>query len=145
MKIKIEPLRECYIDQVCSLEEEAFSMPWHRESFLEMIYDKNACYLVALKGDKVVASAGLRNIVGDGEITNVVTKKEYQKQGIAGLLLEQLVKEGKQMGVTAYTLEVRVSNMAAIHLYKKLGFQEEGIRKNFYERPKEDALIMWKR
>ena len=59
--------------------------------------------------------------------------------------MEQLVKEGKEMGVTAYTLEVRVSNMAAIHLYKKLGFQEEGIRKNFYERPKEDALIMWKR
>lgn len=145
MEIRIEPLQECYLDQVCALEEEAFSMPWHRESFQEMIEDKNACYLVALQQEEVVGACGLRNIVGDGEVTNVVTKKAYQNRGIGATLLNQLFSIGRTMGVEAYTLEVRVSNRPAIHLYQKLGFKEEGIRKNFYEKPREDALIMWKR
>lgn len=145
MEIRIEPLQECYLDQVCALEEEMFSMPWHRESFQEMIEDKNACYLVALHQEEVVGACGLRNIVGDGEVTNVVTKKAYQNRGIGATLLNQLFSIGRTMGVEAYTLEVRVSNRPAIHLYQKLGFKEEGIRKNFYEKPREDALIMWKR
>lgn len=145
MEIRIEPLQECYLDQVCALEEEVFSMPWHRESFQEMIEDKNACYLVALQQEEVVGACGLRNIVGDGEVTNVVTKKAYQNRGIGATLLNQLFSIGRTMGVEAYTLEVRVSNRPAIHLYQKLGFKEEGIRKNFYEKPREDALIMWKR
>lgn len=145
MEIRIEPLQECYLDKVCALEEEAFSMPWHRESFQEMIEDKNACYLVALQQEEVVGACGLRNIVGDGEVTNVVTKKAYQNRGIGATLLNQLFSIGRTMGVEAYTLEVRVSNRPAIHLYQKLGFKEEGIRKNFYEKPREDALIMWKR
>ncbi len=145
MEIRIEPLQECYLDQVCALEEEVFSMPWHRESFQEMIEDKNACYLVALHQEEVVGACGLRNIVGDGEVTNVVTKKAYQNRGIGATLLNQLFSIGRTMGVEAYTLEVRVSNRPAIHLYQKLGFKEEGIRKNFYEKPREDALIMWKR
>lgn len=145
MEIRIEPLQECYLDQVCALEEAVFSMPWHRESFQEMIEDKNACYLVALHQEEVVGACGLRNIVGDGEVTNVVTKKAYQNRGIGATLLNQLFSIGRTMGVEAYTLEVRVSNRPAIHLYQKLGFKEEGIRKNFYEKPREDALIMWKR
>ncbi len=145
IEIRIEPLQECYLDQVCALEEEVFSMPWHRESFQEMIEDKNACYLVALHQEEVVGACGLRNIVGDGEVTNVVTKKAYQNRGIGATLLNQLFSIGRTMGVEAYTLEVRVSNRPAIHLYQKLGFKEEGIRKNFYEKPREDALIMWKR
>ena len=60
-------------------------------------------------------------------------------------MLLKLMEEGYRMGVEAFTLEVRKSNEAAIHLYEKLGFVTEGIRKNFYEEPTEDALIMWKR
>ena len=145
MELQIRPLTEEYVDQVCVLEEEAFSMPWHRESFLEMILNKNACYLVGMLGDEVVASCGLRNIVGDGEITNVVTKFSARGKGIGKQMLLRLMKEGSAMGVEAFTLEVRKSNAPAIHLYEKLGFVTEGIRKNFYEDPIEDALIMWKR
>ena len=145
MEITIKPLTEDYVDQVCILEEEAFSMPWHKESFLEMIANKDARYLVALNEEEVVACCGLRNIVGEGEITNVVTKSTVRGQGIAGKLLTELLKQGCEMGVEAFTLEVRKSNQPAITLYEKLGFQTEGIRKNFYEKPVEDALIMWKR
>ena len=145
MELVIKPLTEEYVDQVCVLEEEAFSMPWHRESFLEMIENVNACYLVGIINNQVVASCGLRNIVGDGEITNVVTATDMRGKGIGKMMLLKLMEQGIQMGVEAFTLEVRKSNEAAIHLYEKLGFVTEGIRKNFYEEPKEDALIMWKR
>ena len=145
MEVIIKPLTEEYVDQVCVLEEEAFSMPWHRESFLEMIANENACYLVALKGREVVASCGLRHIVGEGEITNVVTKRICRGQGIAKKMLLTLLEEGAKMGAKEFTLEVRVSNAPAIHLYEALGFVSEGVRKNFYEEPTEDALIMWKR
>lgn len=144
-EIEIRELTPVWVDQVCALEEEAFSMPWHRDSFLKMIEDKDALYLVALHRDEVIACCGLRNIVGEGEITNVVTKRGFRGQGIAGSLLTRLMKEGEQMGVEAFTLEVRKSNEPAIHLYERLGFETEGIRKNFYEKPTEDALIMWKR
>ena len=145
MELVIKPLTEEYVDAVCVLEEEAFSMPWHRESFLEMIANKDACYLVGLWEGKVVASCGLRNIVGDGEITNVVTSASMRGKGIGREMLLKLMEEGGKMGVEAFTLEVRKSNLAAIHLYESLGFVTEGIRKNFYEEPVEDALIMWKR
>jgi len=133
------------VEQVCELEEEAFSMPWHRESFLEMIENPHACYLVALAGKKVAASCGLREIAGEGEITNVVTAPAFRKKGIARQILTSLLEEGEKRGISAYTLEVRISNEAAVRLYQSLGFVEEGVRKNFYEKPKEDALIMWKR
>lgn len=145
MEVIIRPLTEEYVDQVCVLEEEAFSMPWHKESFMEMIANENACYLVALVGKEVVASCGLRHIVGEGEITNVVTKSTMRGQGIGRQILLKLLDEGAKMGAQAFTLEVRVSNIPAIHLYESLGFVSEGIRKNFYEEPTEDALIMWKR
>ena len=145
MEVIIRPLTEEYVDQVCVLEEEAFSMPWHKESFMEMIANENACYLVALVGEEVVASCGLRHIVGEGEITNVVTKSTMRGQGIGRQILLKLLDEGAKMGAQAFTLEVRVSNTPAIHLYESLGFVSEGIRRNFYEEPTEDALIMWKR
>lgn len=145
MELVIKPLTEEYVDAVCVLEEEAFSMPWHRESFLEMINNKDACYLVGLVEETVAASCGLRNIVGDGEITNVVTSANMRKKGIGRNMLLKLMEEGTKMGVEAFTLEVRKSNAPAIHLYESLGFVTEGIRKNFYEEPQEDALIMWKR
>ena len=145
MELVIKPLTKEYVDQVCILEEEAFSMPWHRESFLEMISNKNACYLVGIINGDVVASCGLRNIVGDGEITNVVTAANMRGKGIGRKMLLKLMERGIQMGVEAFTLEVRKSNETAIHLYEELGFVSEGVRKNFYEEPVEDALIMWKR
>ena len=145
MEVIIKPLTEEYVDQVCVLEEEAFSMPWHKESFLEMIANENACYLVALVGEEVVASCGLRHIVGEGEITNVVTKNTMRGKGIGRQILLRLLEEGAKLGAEAFTLEVRVSNAPAIHLYGSLGFVSEGVRKNFYEEPTEDALIMWKR
>lgn len=137
------------VDQVCILEEMAFSMPWHKESFIEMIEHKDALYLVVEDKNnpgRVIACCGMRHIVGEGDISNVVVHPDFRKCGIAyAMLTELLSRSQEKYGITAYTLEVRCSNAGAIRLYEKLGFVNEGIRKNFYEEPVEDAVIMWKR
>ncbi len=143
--IIIEELEEKDVEAVSAIEERTFSMPWSAKDFLQMIHDKNALYLTAKSDGIPIACCGVRNILGDGEITNVVVDEPYRGKGIGSRMLSELLKKGKQMGIEAFTLEVRKSNEAAIGLYEKAGFVTEGIRKNFYERPVEDGLIMWKR
>lgn len=135
------------VDRVCVLEEMAFSMPWHKESFIDMIENKDALYLVADDENAgVIGCCGVRSIVGEGDISNVVVHPDFRKKGVAYDMLTQLLSRGeKDFGIKEFTLEVRLSNISAIHLYEKLGFISEGVRKNFYEEPVEDALIMWKR
>ena len=84
-------------------------------------------------------------IAGEGDVTNIAVFPEYRGQGIGAALTKALLVEGRKRGMNAFTLEVRVGNQAAIHIYEKLGFRSEGVRKGFYEKPKEDALIMWRR
>ena len=79
------------------------------------------------------------------DITNGTVKKEYRRQGIARRMLSELMREGRDEGIGRFTLEVRASNEAAIALYRGLGFYQEGVRKNYYESPREDALILWTR
>lgn len=130
---------------VSKLEEEAFSMPWSADSFLEMISKEDARYYVAERDGRILGGCGVLMIAGEGNITNVVIAPEARNQGIGTAMLRHLMAEGDLEGLTAYTLEVRVSNAAAIHVYEKLGFESAGIRPGFYEKPAEDAIIYWKR
>ena len=130
---------------ISRLEEETFSMPWSAASFLQMIEKEDARYYVAEEDGKLLGGCGLLLIAGEGNITNVVVVPEARGRGVATGMLSHLLEAGGREGLTAYTLEVRVSNQAAIGLYEKLGFVSEGIRPNFYEKPTEDAMIMWKR
>ena len=130
---------------ISKLEQETFSMPWSADSFLEMIDKEDAHYYVAERDGQLVGGCGVLMIAGEGNITNVVVAPEARNQGIGTGMLKHLMEEGSRAGLTAYTLEVRVSNAAAIHVYEKLGFVSEGIRPGFYEKPTEDAAIFWKR
>ena len=130
---------------ISKLEEETFSMPWSADSFLEMINKDDARYYVAEMDGRLLGGCGLLMIAGEGNITNVVISPEARNQGIGTGMLKHLMDEGNREGITAYTLEVRVSNAAAIHVYEKLGFVSEGVRPGFYEKPTEDAMIFWKR
>lgn len=120
-------------------------MPWSAASFLQMIEKEDSAYFVAEEDGRLLGGCGLLLIAGEGNITNVVVAPEARRRGVATGLLTYLLAEGGRAGLTAYTLEVRVSNVAAIRLYEKLGFASEGIRPGFYEKPTEDAMIMWKR
>lgn len=143
--IVIRDMVQADVEQVAKTEQENFSAPWGEEAFLERITNKNAYYLVAEDEGNIIGTCGLRNIVGEGEITNVVVTRHNRNKGIAYEMLCKLIEVGGQAGIKAYTLEVRESNVGAIHLYEKLGFAAEGKRRNFYQDPQEDAVIMWKR
>lgn len=145
MNLVIRELRESDIEPLSVIEAEAFSMPWSAKDFADLLNHDYCLYLVAEVDGRVVGSVGMTDICHEGNIDNVVIAKEYRGQGIAQKLLQELFKEGTKRGVEAYTLEVRASNQTAIHIYEKAGFVSEGIRPHFYEKPMEDALIMWKR
>lgn len=130
---------------ISKLEEETFSMPWSAASFLEMISKEDARYYVAEEDGRILGGCGVLMVAGEGNITNVVIAPASRNRGIGTAMLQHLMMEGDKEGLTAYTLEVRVSNVVAIHVYEKLGFESVGVRPGFYEKPAEDALIFWKR
>lgn len=145
MKIEIRKLCEEDIEPLSRIESESFSMPWSPRDFRELLSRDYCMYLVALADGEVAGCCGMTMICGEGNIDNVVVAERFRNKGIAGAMLGKLIAGGEAAGVTAFTLEVRVSNGAAIHLYEKLGFASEGVRPNFYEKPTEDANIMWRR
>ena len=132
-------------DAVTAVEEECFTVPWKKEDFIKLMENDTSAYIVAELNGEIIGGAGIRNIVGDGEITNVAIKPAYRGNGYSKELINHLLDRGKQLGCTAFTLEVRVSNTPAIKCYESAGFESAGIRPNFYEHPKEDAMIMWLR
>lgn len=133
------------VEAASKIESEAFSMPWSARDFLEMVEADYAFYYVAEVDGKVVGCSGIRNMAGEGEITNVVVAADYREKGIGRKMMEYMLERAKENGMGDCTLEVRVGNRPAIRLYESLGFKGEGVRPGFYDRPKEDALIMWKR
>ena len=144
-ELVIRQMSDADVEAVAKIEEATFSMPWKPDDFRDMIRWDNMTYLVAELGGMIIGGAGMRNILGDGEITNVAILSKYRGMGYGKRLIAALLKAGRELGAKDFTLEVRVSNTPAIRLYESLGFVSEGVRPNFYERPTEDALIMWKR
>ena len=141
----IRELTAADVEEVSRIEQETFSMPCSPRDFLEMVEADYAYYYVAEVEGEIVGCCGIRNIAGEGEITNVVVASGFRGRGIGRMLMEHMLTEASYHGIGDCTLEVRVSNSPAIHLYESLGFKSEGIRPGFYEKPKEDAMIMWKR
>ncbi len=136
-------MQEADLDVVAPMEKEIFSTPWSREGFLESLKNSYSRFYVAVDTE-IVGYCGIHNFGGDGEITNVAVHKNYRGKQIAFSLLNYAMEDFVKDGVENFTLEVRATNVAAIKLYEKLGFIGQGVRKNFYENPTEDALIMWK-
>lgn len=133
------------LSQVAAIESDTFSKPWSYESFEKSLKLSNTIYLVVDNHHEIVGYCGIYCMFDEGNITNVAVKKDVRNKGIGYGMLLELLKEAKKYAVESVFLEVRKSNGAAIHLYEQLGFKSEGVRKNFYEMPREDAIIMWKR
>lgn len=131
------------LSEVVEIEQQLFTQPWSRQGFLSSLQQQDTLYLVAQQDGKVAGYCGLLQSFDEADITNVAVHPEYRRLGIACQMLEQLMEQGGTRGIQRYTLEVRVSNTAAVKLYQKLGFASVGIRKNFYAFPTEDAMIMW--
>ncbi len=143
-KLNIRRMEEQDLNQVCAIEEETFSMPWSKKAFRETLSYYHTLFLVAELDKEIAGYCGCYQSLEEAEITNVAVKRQLRGRGIGRKLLMELIRLGKEQGASAFTLEVRVSNQPAIHLYESLGFVSFGIRRNFYEKPKEDAMIMWR-
>ena len=130
--------------QVVEIEKEIFSQPWSKEGFLGSLKEKSTLYLCVEIDGKIAGYCGLLQVLDEADITNVAVASEFRRQGIARQMLQELLRRGLGRGIKNFTLEVRESNLSAQKLYEQLGFENCGIRKNFYDFPKENAVIMWK-
>lgn len=143
-KMIIRRMEEKDLMRILEIEQDSFTKPWTYHDFEDSLKAPNI-YMVATIEEEVAGYCGLWGVAGEGQINNVAVASEYRNKGIAYAMLTRLIQVGKEQGLAEYTLEVRISNHPAISVYHKLGFMEEGIRKNYYEQPIEDALIMWMR
>lgn len=141
----IRRMQEADLPRVAELEQECFSVPWSEENLRQSLLSPNYLFLAVEEEGRVAGYAGLLKVADEGDITNIAVDTAYRGKGIGTELTRSLLEEGMKWGIRAFTLEVRVSNEAAIHVYEKLGFESAGVRKRFYEKPVEDAVIMWKR
>ena len=142
--VKIVPMNEGHLEELERLEKLCFSRPWSRRMLAEELENQCAAFLVAEDGvsGKVLGYAGLLVMADEGYITNVAVFPEYRRSGVAAKLIEVFENFARGNRLAFLTLEVRPSNAAAIALYRRFGFQEVGRRKNYYDLPKEDALIL---
>lgn len=130
------------VPAVAGLEKQIFSQPWSAQGFLDSLNLPNTIYLVAEEHGRIVGYIGMYLAADEGEITNVAVNAEERCHGIGTALLTEMRREAERRAVARIVLEVRVSNRSAIRLYERNGFVSAGVRRGFYECPKEDAYIM---
>lgn len=132
------------IEAVVKIEKENFSVPWDENGFLSFMLREGTIFLTALNDNEVVGYCGLISAADEADITNVSVSQSMRKKGIGGMLLSELIKEAGESGIKKIFLEVREGNIPAISLYNGFGFKQVGMRKDYYEKPVENALLMLK-
>ena len=140
----IESMTVDDISQVAEIERQIFSIPWSEKAFRDSMESDNTIYIVAKENNNVAGDAGMYLSFEEGNITNVAVNPLSRRKGIGEKIVRDILNRAYEKGVRDVFLEVRETNSVAIALYEKIGFKEEGIRKNFYDKPRENALIMWK-
>lgn len=131
------------LDEILEVEKNCFNVPWTRHMFEDELYNLNAYYYVIKVNGKIVGYVGFWKIIDEAHITNVAIHSDYRRSGYGRALINALLNKARELGIFAATLEVRVSNLAAISLYESFGFISSGVRRGYYSDNNEDALIMW--
>ncbi len=129
--------------KIAALEKECFSSPWSETAITDAV-SNGTQFLIAEKGFDFAGYISLNTAADEGYINNIAVSKKFRRQGIAEKLLTVLAKKAERQKLAFLSLEVRESNAAAIKLYEKCGYENMGVRKNFYENPRENAIIMTK-
>ncbi|MGM9646222.1 MAG: ribosomal protein S18-alanine N-acetyltransferase [Eubacteriales bacterium] len=132
------------IRALANIESACFSSPWKESSFRDSLKNRNTVWRFFLAKDKngAVGYGGVYSVIDEAFITNIAVMPEFRRRKIASLLLECIISYCKRYAVKRLMLEVRISNDAAISLYRKFGFTVDGISKNHYFAPTEDAYLM---
>ena len=129
--------------EIFAIEMECFSVPWSLDSIeAELVNEDKKLYYVIEDTNGVVGYAGAWLVYDEGQITNIAIRPSARRQGFGAKLTSALIEECFKRGMHEIFLEVRISNLSALSLYRKLGFTVKGMRKNYYSEPKEDAYIM---
>lgn len=139
--MNIVTMTEQWVPAVADLERRCFSEPWSEESLTDAIERPEFRYLIACEGDKMLGYGGFYVAADEASITNIATEPEARGRGVAGTVIEAIIKEASGMGAQTIYLEVRAGNEKAIRVYERCGFERLGVRKGFYDKPKEDAYI----
>ncbi|MDO5338261.1 MAG: ribosomal protein S18-alanine N-acetyltransferase [Eubacteriales bacterium] len=130
------------LEQVWEIEKELFSVPWTKEGFLTYLLKPEALFLVAEEKEEILGYCGILMVLDEGDITNVAVKPSRQREGVGRLLLQSLILLTGERGIHQIHLEVRQSNAKALRLYEREGFIRDGLRKNYYTDPTENAILM---
>ena len=140
----ITEMKEQHVQQIAELEKMCFRDPWSENSIASELNNRLSLWFVAVQEEQVIGYVGSQTVLGETDMMNIAVHPNYRKQGVGTELIEHLIEALALRGSHSLMLEVRISNEAAISVYKKLGFTEVGCRKNYYRNPKEDALILRK-
>lgn len=140
MDIKIGKMTLTDLDKIKNILTTDFDDFWNYNILKDELEAKNSHYVVAMLNNEIVGFAGIKIIIDEADIMNIVTKKAYQNQGIGTLLLEKLIYISQSLNLHSLSLEVNEENKTALHLYEKLGFEKIGIRKNYYKN--KNGIIM---
>lgn len=142
MNYQIQDADLSHVPGIHAIEAECFSDPWSEQSIISQLPDANHVFLVAVDGDDVIGYVGMMNVLDEGYISNVAVTEAYRRQKIADTLILELLDRANALELRFVTLEVRESNIPAQSLYQKHGFEPVGIRKGYYAKPKENAILM---
>ncbi len=142
--VHIRRLRLSDLAEVEAIEQRAYRTPWSRSMFASELAKSTSICLGAVEGERLVGYVINSRYVDAWHVMNVAVDPDYQRRRIATRLLERLFELTANDGRRGYTLEVRISNVDAIRLYEKLGFERRGTRRAYYTDNREDALIMWR-
>lgn len=141
--VTVAPMRRRHLPEVLAIEAQVYPTPWSERLFADELGRSGRVYVVARVGARVVGYAGLLMIADDGHVATVGVDPAWQGHGIGRVLLGELVAGALALGANQLTLEVRMSNLVAQHLYQSFGFVPAGARKGYYADDGEDALVMW--
>jgi ribosomal-protein-alanine N-acetyltransferase len=144
-EITIKPMTKDDVETVVKIEEEAYGKHhWAKSSFYDEMSNNLAKYYVAKTLDgEIVGYAGTWHIIDEGHITTIAVRNDCLRNHIGEAIIHRVIEDCYKNNIKYLTLEVRVSNIPAIKLYEKYGFQSLGSRKGYYQDNNEDALIMW--
>ncbi len=140
--ITIREMEFTDLEEVIAIENSLFSVPWSENGFFSFMLRDDTMFLVAEEEGAIVGYCGVVMVINEGDITNVAVSSNRQGRGIGRQLVQALIQKTQERGVTQLHLEVRESNQRAISLYQSLGFEQVGIRPDYYEEPVEDGILM---
>ena len=132
------------LDQVVDIEQNLFSVPWTKEGFLTYLMKKDTMFFVVEEKERILGYCSMMTVLDEGDILNVAVRSDRQKEGIGQFLVDSMLRMAEMQGIRLVHLEVRQGNGTARRLYQRLGFKEDGLRRDYYENPVENAVLMTK-